>query len=179
MVAGSEAGLVDLDPERIIHSGRLGPGEMLVADLDAHQLLEDDQLLKEFDRFTGYGKLVADTPLEPAAFTPAVDDLTQLQLGFWIHQRRREHDPETDGDGGQGRRLVDGGRHTDCAAGPHAAPGLRFSSRQSRPVTNPPIDSLREAIVIKLHTRLGPWPHILNTRERPPGLVAESPFLSL
>src|SRR5271156_1562639 len=63
VVAGSEAGLVDLDPERIIHSGRLGPGEMLVADLDAHQLLEDDQLLKEFDRFTGYGKLVVDTPL--------------------------------------------------------------------------------------------------------------------
>ena len=35
VVAGSEAGLVDLDPEKIIHSGRLGPGEMLVADLDA------------------------------------------------------------------------------------------------------------------------------------------------
>ncbi len=82
VVAGSEAGLVDLDPERIIHSGRLGPGEMLVADLDAHQLLEDDQLLKEFDRFTAYGKLVADTPLEPAAFTPLVEDLTQLQQAF-------------------------------------------------------------------------------------------------
>ena len=55
---------------------------MLVADLDAHQLLEDDQLLKEFDRFTAYGTLVADTPLEPAAFTPAVEDLTQLQQVF-------------------------------------------------------------------------------------------------
>ena len=75
VVAGSEAGLVDLDPEKIIHSGRLGPGEMLVADLDAHQLLEDDQLLKEFDRFTAYGQLVADTPLEPVALAPPVEGL--------------------------------------------------------------------------------------------------------
>src|SRR6202167_5775890 len=82
VVAGSEAGLVDLDPEKIIHSGRLGPGEMLVADLDAHQLLEDDQLLKEFDRFTTYSTLVADTPLVPVSFAPAVDDLTQLQQVF-------------------------------------------------------------------------------------------------
>ena len=70
VVAGSEAGLVDLDPEKIIHSGRLGPGEMLVADLAAHQLLEDERLLKEFDRFTAYAALVEDTPLEAAAFTP-------------------------------------------------------------------------------------------------------------
>jgi glutamate synthase (ferredoxin) len=82
VVAGSEAGLVDLDPERIIHSGRLGPGEMLVADLDAHQLLEDDLLLKEFDRFTTYGKLVEDIPLEPVAYTSAVEELNQLQQVF-------------------------------------------------------------------------------------------------
>ena len=32
VVAGSEAGLVDLDPETVvIHSGRLGPGQMLVS----------------------------------------------------------------------------------------------------------------------------------------------------
>ena len=33
VVAGSEAGLVDLDPEEVTHSGRLGPGQMLVVDL--------------------------------------------------------------------------------------------------------------------------------------------------
>ena len=37
VVAGSEAGLVDMDPDRLIHSGRLGPGQMIVADLDFHR----------------------------------------------------------------------------------------------------------------------------------------------
>ena len=33
VVAGSEAGLVDLDPAEVVHSGRLGPGQMLLVDL--------------------------------------------------------------------------------------------------------------------------------------------------
>ena len=46
-------------------------------------------------------------------------------------------------------------------------------------VTNPPIDSLREACVIQLHTRLGPWPHMLDKHAPLPGLSLQSPFLSL
>src|SRR6202000_618873 len=34
VVPASEAGLVDMDPEHIVYSGRLGPGQMIVADLD-------------------------------------------------------------------------------------------------------------------------------------------------
>ena len=34
-------------------------------------------------------------------------------------------------------------------------------------------------IVVQLHTRLGPWPHLLNTSARIPGLSLESPYLSL
>ncbi len=43
VVAGSEAGLVDMDPDHIIHSGRLGPGQMIVADLDFHRFFENDE----------------------------------------------------------------------------------------------------------------------------------------
>ncbi len=42
MVAGSEAGLVDLDPDEVTHSGRLGPGQMLVVDLTRHKVYEDE-----------------------------------------------------------------------------------------------------------------------------------------
>jgi len=50
IVAGSEAGLVDLDPEKIVHSGRLGPGQMLLADLENHVFYEDDELQALFDK---------------------------------------------------------------------------------------------------------------------------------
>jgi glutamate synthase domain-containing protein 2/glutamate synthase domain-containing protein 1/glutamate synthase domain-containing protein 3 len=179
VVAGSEAGLVDLDPERIIHSGRLGPGEMLVADLDAHQLLEDDQLLKEFDRFTTYGKLVADTPLEPVALAPPVEDLTQLQqlFGYTREDVRMVLVPMAN----DGKDAVwSMGDDTPLAPLAHAPrPVYAFFRQRFAQVTNPAIDPVRESIVIELHTRLGPWPHLLDTKARIPGLSLQSPFLSL
>src|ERR1700723_4663350 len=179
VVAGSEAGLVDLDPEKIIHSGRLGPGEMLVADLDQHQLLEDERLLKEFDRFTAYGNLVADTPLEPAAFTPAVEDLTQLQqvFGYTREDVRMVLAPMAS----DGKDAVwSMGDDTLIAPLAHAPrPVYAFFRQRFAQVTNPAIDSVRESVVVELHTRLGPWPHILDTKTRIPGLSLQSPFLSL
>src|ERR1700677_256783 len=179
VVAGSEAGLVDLDPERIIHSGRLGPGEMLVADLDAHQLLEDEQLLREFDRFTAYGKLVADTPLEPAAFTPALEDLTQLQqvFGYTREDVRMVLAPMAS----DGKDAVwSMGDDTPLAPLAHAPrPVYAFFRQRFAQVTNPAIDPVRESIVIELHSRLGPWPHLLDTKALIPGLSLRSPFFSL
>jgi glutamate synthase (NADPH/NADH) large chain len=46
-------------------------------------------------------------------------------------------------------------------------------------VTNPAIDPLREACVVSLHTRLGPWPDLLDKKTSPPGLSLDSPYLSL
>jgi glutamate synthase (ferredoxin) len=43
-------------------------------------------------------------------------------------------------------------------------------------VTNPAIDPLREACVVSLHTRLGPWPHMLDKNAPLPGISSESPF---
>ncbi len=179
VVAGSEAGLVDLDPERIIHSGRLGPGEMLVADLNAHQLLENEQLLREFDRFTAYSNLVADTPLEPAPFVPAVEDLVQLQqvFGYTREDVRMILAPMAS----EGKDAVwSMGDDTPLAPLAHAPrPVYAFFRQRFAQVTNPAIDSVRESVVVELHTRLGPWPHILDTKTRIPGLSLQSPFLSL
>jgi glutamate synthase domain-containing protein 2/glutamate synthase domain-containing protein 1/glutamate synthase domain-containing protein 3 len=179
VVAGSEAGLVDLDPEKIIHSGRLGPGEMLVADLDAHQLLEDEQLLKEFDRFAGYGALVEDIPLEPAACIPAIEDLTQVQQAFgYTREDVRMVLAPMASDGKDAVWSM--GDDTPLAPLAHAPrPVYAFFRQRFAQVTNPAIDPVRESIVIQLHTRLGPWPHILDTKARIPGLSLESPFLSL
>ena len=46
-------------------------------------------------------------------------------------------------------------------------------------VTNPAIDPLREACVVSLHTRLGPWSHMLDKNAPLPGVAVPSPFLSL
>src|ERR1700723_2813900 len=85
VVLGSEAGLVDLDPETIVHSGRLGPGQMLVADLDEHKLYEDEQIQAIFDGAAPeYERLLEDHTLEDHVPDPPLDaaEMTRLQLGF-------------------------------------------------------------------------------------------------
>ncbi len=54
LLPGSEAGLVDLDPDEVTHSGRLGPGQMLVVDLTRQKVYEDEALLELFDAGTAY-----------------------------------------------------------------------------------------------------------------------------
>src|SRR6202000_2316996 len=58
-------------------------------------------------------------------------------------------------------------------------PLYAFFRQRFAQVTNPAIDPLREAIVVSLHTRLGPWPHLLDKDAPLPGISLSSPFLSL
>jgi glutamate synthase (ferredoxin) len=58
-------------------------------------------------------------------------------------------------------------------------PVYAFFRQRFAQVTNPAIDPLREACVVSLDTRLGPWPHLLDKHAALPGLSLKSPFLSL
>ena len=50
-------------------------------------------------------------------------------------------------------------------------PLYAFFRQRFAQVTNPPIDSLRESVVVSLHTRLGPWPHLLEKNAPLPGIA--------
>jgi len=67
VVAGSEAGLVDLDPGTVIESGRLGPGQMLGVDTEEHKIYHNEEMLDAFDAKATYASLIEETPLVPIA----------------------------------------------------------------------------------------------------------------
>jgi glutamate synthase (ferredoxin) len=180
VVAGSEAGLVDLDPEEVTHSGRLGPGQMLVVDLVNHKVYEDEKLLELFDAGTTFAQVVEEIPLAPA--TPSNIDaaaLSAAQRGFGYTREDVKMILQP---------MAVEGKDAVWSMGDDTP--LAFLARSPRPiyayfrqrfaqVTNPPIDSLREACVVSLHTRLGPWPHLLDKNAPLPGISLPSPFLSL
>ena len=181
VVAGSEAGLVDLDPETVVHSGRLGPGEMLVVDLVDGNVFENDELLDLFDRSAPYATLldtVAFEP-EPTASTFAAEELLALQRGFGYTREDVKMVLEP---------MAADGKDSVWSMGDDAP--LAFLARSPRPiyayfrqrfaqVTNPAIDPLREAVVVSLHTRLGPWSHMLDKNAPLAGISLPSPYLSL
>ena len=182
VVLGSEAGLVDLDPETIVHSGRLGPGQMLVVDLADHVLLEDEQIQAIFDRAAPeYEKLLEDSTLEDHVPGPVLDsaELTRLQLAFGY--TREDVNMILKPMAMDGKDAV-WSMGDDTPLAPLARsprPIYAFFRQRFAQVTNPPTDSLREARVLQLHTRLGPWPHMLNKHAPLSGLSLSSPFLSL
>jgi len=181
VVAGSEAGLVDLDPNEVTHSGRLGPGQMLVVDLLEHWVYEDEALLELFDAGATYAKLVEEARLAPVSAHNLLEGtaLAAVQRGFGYTREdvRMILQPMA----AEGKDAVYSmGDDTPLAFLAHAPrPVYAFFRQRFAQVTNPAIDPLREACVVSLHTRLGPWPHLLDKNASLPGLSLASPFLSL
>jgi glutamate synthase (ferredoxin) len=183
VVAGSEAGLVDMDPDHVIHSGRLGPGQMIVADLDYHRFFENEEILRNYDTKRQYQDLIReDIPLRDSLEAPAPLDPSELnrlqhRFGYTREDVRMILQPMV----ADGKDAVwSMGDDTSIAPLARAPrPLYAFFRQRFAQVTNPPIDPLRENVVFQMHTRLGPWPHILELREPLPGLSLRSPILSL
>ena len=182
VVAGSEAGLVDLDPEKVMHSGRLGPGQMLMVDLAAGKLYENDELLALFEsESAAYAKLLDVIPFEPAHTTEtmATGELQAMHRGFGY--TREDVKMILQPMAAEGKDAVwSMGDDTPLAFLARAPrPVYAFFRQRFAQVTNPAIDPLREAVVVSLHTRLGPWTHMLEKNAPLPGVSLASPFLSL
>lgn len=182
VVAGSEAGLVDIDPETVLHSGRLGPGQMLVVDLEAKKIYENDQLLDLFDEDGSYAALIDDltisaewVDLPPTDFDAIAR--AQKNFGYTKEDVRMILTPMA----ADGKDAV-WSMGDDTPLAPLARtprPIYAYFRQRFAQVTNPAIDPLREAIVVSLHTRLGPWSHMLDKHATLPGMSLISPFLSV
>ena len=182
VVAGSEVGLADVSAESIVRSGRLGPGQMILLDLEKRKLLEGGELDRYFDGLTTYGPLIDDIRLEPVSSPVATlpeEEVRRLQHGFGY--TREDLKLVIAPMALEGKDAI-WSMGDDTPIAPLARtprPLYGFFRQRFAQVTNPAIDPIRESVVISLRTRLGPWPHLLDKHAPLPGLVLPSPFLSL
>ena len=156
VIAGSEAGLVELEESRIAERHRLGPGEILLATPRTGSLLRWRDLLK---RVTGQVPRKALTRshclhLEPSeSRTPVLDPKRVAGASGWSDDQYKIL-----------FRPLLAGKEADWSMGDDAPPA--FLSAVRRPlwdyckqrfaqVTNPPIDPLRETHVMSLDVPLG------------------------
>jgi glutamate synthase (NADPH/NADH) large chain len=181
VVAGSEAGLVDLDPGTLIESGRLGPGEMIGVDMAERKIYHNEDMMDAFDAKFDFTTLVEDTTLVAEAVDAPItaEALVGQQRGFGYTKEDVKMILQP---------MAASGKDAVWSMGDDTP--LAFLARSPRPlyaffrqrfaqVTNPAIDPLREAIVVSLNTRLGPWAHYLDNHAPLPGISLSSPFLSL
>ncbi|HEY0309094.1 MAG TPA: glutamate synthase-related protein, partial [Acidobacteriaceae bacterium] len=163
--------------------GRLGPGQMLVVDMWEQKIYESDALLDLFDQSSeSYAVLAADVPLQELPLAEAGPDAKSLLekqrcFGYTREDVRMVLAPMA----ADGKDAVwSMGDDAPLAALAHAPrPVYGYFRQRFAQVTNPAIDPLREACVVSLHTRIGPWAKLLDHHAPLPGITVESPFLSL
>ncbi|WP_026128669.1 glutamate synthase large subunit [Nocardiopsis halophila] len=184
VVLASEAGVLDIEPERIVRKGRLQPGRIFVADTASGRIIEDEEIKAELAAEHPYAEWLeqgvvrlADLPAaEPEA--PADRDLTREQqvFGYTEEELRVILTPMAR----TGAEPI-GSMGTDT---PVAALSTRsrqlfdYFTQGFAQVTNPPLDAIREELVTSLGTTLGAEENLLSaTPEDCRRIVLPTPVL--
>ncbi len=161
VVMGSEAGVVELDENRIIEKGRLGPGQMLAVDLENGRLLRNWDVKKEVATRYPYKDWV--NQYRQNISTNSWDSKTNFQDLELLKQQTAFGFTAEDFDLII-EAMASGGKEPTFCMGddiPLAVlsdkPHLLYDYFKQRfaQVTNPPIDPLREKLVMSLEMNLG------------------------
>jgi glutamate synthase (NADPH/NADH) large chain len=188
LTIASEAGVWDCPIERIAAKGKLGPGEMIAVDLARGMLLDSaaidalNRARAPFKRWlkAGVKYIVADL-IDPTLAAEPMDaaTLARFQKLFGLTREEREQIL---------RPLVESESEATGSMGddtPMAVMSLHLRSlydqfRQAfAQVTNPPIDPIREQVVMSLVTQLGREGNIFErSAENAHQVMLNSPVLS-
>jgi len=187
LVAGSETGMVRLMEENVIAKSRLGPGQMIAVDLSEGKLYSNGEILDKLTEgadFSNWVKqitviddLVRETRGQPTIFERDLLRRRQVGAGLSLEDLELILQPMVEE---AKEAIVSMGDDTPLAILSDQYRGLHHFFRQNfSQVTNPPIDSLREARVMSLKTRLGNLGNVLDEDESQCRLLQlESPVLS-
>ncbi|TBR37298.1 MULTISPECIES: glutamate synthase large subunit [Dyella] len=188
LIVASEAGLWDVPSARVVAKGRLAPGEMIAVDFDHQRLLFDadiDDINRKRAPFrdwlrAGVSYLESDL-IDPSL---AAEPLPAAQLHcyqklYGLSREERESvlkslvELEVEATGSMGD-------DTPIAAMSRQVRPLFDRFRQAfAQVTNPPIDPLREKLVMSLVTQIGPEANVFDlTPENARQILINSPILS-
>ena len=163
VVAASELGVLDFDAADVTEKGRLQPGRMLLVDLARGRLVGDDEIKRDIAAHEPYGTWLEDNKLELAtlpASPPGNPPLSaaerrrsQRAFGYTREDLRTILAPM----GASGEEPV-GSMGNDAplsVLSERPVSLFRYFKQQFAQVTNPPIDPIREKLVMTLTSCLG------------------------
>ncbi|WP_026244346.1 glutamate synthase large subunit [Dasania marina] len=183
----SEVGTYPYQPEDIVEKGRVGPGQIIAVDTETGQLLNNEAIENELKSAHPYKQWLRDGAARiESTLGGAENDLLLSKVQLPIYQKmfqvsfeEREQVLRPLADSGN-EATGSMGDDTPMAVLSQKQRGLYDYFRQKfAQVTNPPIDPLREAIVMSLESCLGAEKNVF---EQSPAhaerIVLNSPILS-
>jgi glutamate synthase domain-containing protein 2/glutamate synthase domain-containing protein 1/glutamate synthase domain-containing protein 3 len=184
VVLGSESGLLDIPPERVRRLGRLQPGKLFLVDLRRGCIVEDRDLKHEVSTRRPYGEWYARSSV-PFSQLPPSEQVTLSSQPLRTRQRAFGYSQEdlrvllTPMARDAQEPVGSMGNDLSLAVLSEQAPSLfSYFKQLFAQVTNPPIDSTREEIVMSLSTTLGSERNLFEeTPEHAHKLVLDQPIL--
>lgn len=180
VMMASEMGVLTFPQEKIVKKWRLQPGKMLLIDMEQGRIIDDNEVKKELATAKPYKQWIektryflSDMPKVDGKFEMAASLLdTQQAFGYTQEDIKFVMSPMiANGEEGAGSMGND-------AALPvlSAKPKLLYNyfKQLFAQVTNPPIDPIREELVMSLVTFIGPKPNLLGIDETQPPLRLEA-----
>jgi glutamate synthase (ferredoxin) len=173
VVMASEVGVLDIAPERVLHKGRLQPGRMFLVDLEQGRIIADEELKHEIATQQWYGQWLRenlvnleDLPDGESEPEPDARTLRQRQqaFGYTTEDLRFLMAPMAN-DGVEA--LGSMGTDTPLAV-LSDKPQLLYNyfKQLFAQVTNPPIDSIREEIIMSTELWTGSEGNLLEPGPR-------------
>lgn len=159
IVLASEAGVLDLDDSTIASKGRLQPGKMFIVDLHQHCVIPDNVIKAKISRQHPYRRWVKDSRIELRGLfnpsgVPALEpqELLEKQIlfGYTDEDLKTILVPMA----GQGQEAIGSmGNDTGLAVLSDQSELLfNYFKQMFAQVTNPPIDPLREQVMMSLES---------------------------
>jgi glutamate synthase (NADPH/NADH) large chain len=187
VVMASEVGVLPIPEEKIVTKWRLQPGKMLLVDLEQGRIVSDDEMKRELARSHPYRTWLKRTqivleelkPVEPRASRTDVSLLDRQQaFGYTQEDLALLLAPMAI----TGQEAVGSmGTDTPISALSDKPKMLYTYFKQNfAQVTNPPIDPIREELVMSLVSFIGPRPNIfdLEGNSRRKRLEVRQPILT-
>ena len=173
VVMASEVGVLEIPEERILYKGRLQPGRMFLVDTEQGRIIDDSELKQALTTRRPYRQWVeanrielSQLPPAPAEKEPAVKDLLAQQqaFGYSVEDLRLLMAPMAR----NGEEAVGSmGTDTPLAVLSNKSPLLyNYFKQLFAQVTNPPIDSIREEMVMSVESYIGSEQNLLDETPR-------------
>ena len=172
VVMASELGVLTIDPADVVEKGRLQPGKMLLVDLVQKRIVSDDELKQQIAAQKPYAAwvtrpgLIDDFP-DTVRVTP-FDDVMRSRMWRTFGYTREDLRLLLGGMAVAGEEPV-GSMGADiplAVLSDRPVPLFRYFKQQFAQVTNPPIDPIREDLVMSLVSCLGAEGNLLEETEK-------------
>ncbi|MGH4051218.1 MAG: glutamate synthase large subunit [Clostridium sp.] len=169
VVLASEAGVLQFKPENIEKKGKLQPGKMFLIDTNEGRIITDEEVKKKICTDKPYGEMILKNKLYLDDFDAVIDEIKidkyilkerQQAFGYTLEDLKIILAPMAK----DGKEPIGSMGNDTPLAVLSNEPQLLFAyfKQLFAQVTNPPIDSIREKMVMSLMNYLGSQNNVLN-----------------